>query len=51
MIDEQVKLGIDVITDGEIDRGTYYLHLMKNIKVGRQGHLYHPHLIKNIKVG
>ena len=25
--------GIDVVSDGEMDRGAYYLHIMSNIKV------------------
>ena len=29
----QHDLGIDVITDGEMDRGAYYIHIMNNIKV------------------
>ena len=29
----QHELGIDVITDGEMDRGAYYIHIMNNIKV------------------
>jgi len=32
VIGEQVSLGIDVVTDGEVDRGTYYMHIMKNIQ-------------------
>jgi len=29
---KQVKLGLDVITDGEVERGTYYIHVMNNIQ-------------------
>eukprot|EP00092_Neocalanus_flemingeri_P014367 GFUD01015498.1.p1 GENE.GFUD01015498.1~~GFUD01015498.1.p1 ORF type:complete len:363 (+),score=97.23 GFUD01015498.1:148-1236(+) len=32
VIDEQVALGIDVVTDGEMERGAYYIHVMNNIK-------------------
>jgi len=31
-VDEQISLGIDVITDGEMERGAYYMHLMNNIQ-------------------
>jgi|ERR1711872_253241 len=31
-IDEQVAAGIDVITDGEMERGAYYIHVMNNIQ-------------------
>ena len=30
---KQHDLGVDVITDGEVDRGAYYIHIMNNIKV------------------
>jgi len=32
VIDEQLDLGIDVVTDGEMNRGSYYIHIMTNIK-------------------
>jgi len=32
VIAEQVSLGLDVITDGEMERGAYYVHVMHNIK-------------------
>jgi 5-methyltetrahydropteroyltriglutamate--homocysteine methyltransferase len=32
VIDEQVALGIDVVTDGEMERNAYYIHVMNNIK-------------------
>jgi len=32
VIDDQVALGIDVVTNGEMERGTYYIHIMNNIK-------------------
>jgi len=32
VIDEQVALGIDVVTNGEMERGAYYIHIMNNIK-------------------
>jgi len=31
VIEEQVALGIDVVTDGEMERGAYYIHVMNNI--------------------
>jgi len=32
VIDDQTNLGIDVITDGEIERVAYYMHIMSNIQ-------------------
>ena len=32
-MEAQAELGIDVITDGEVDRGAYYIHIMNNIQV------------------
>jgi len=32
IIDEQINIGIDVITDGEVERGSYYVHVMRNIQ-------------------
>jgi len=32
VMETQNELGIDVLTDGEIDRGAYYIHIMNNIK-------------------
>ena len=32
VIEEQVALGINVVTDGEMERGAYYIHIMNNIK-------------------
>jgi len=32
VIDEQVAAGINVITDGEMERGAYYIHVMNNIQ-------------------
>ena len=26
-----MALGLDVITDGEVERGAYYMHIMRNI--------------------
>jgi len=32
VIEEQVVLGINVVTDGEMERGAYYIHIMNNIQ-------------------
>ena len=32
VMEEQIKLGVDVITDGEVERGAYYMHIMRNIQ-------------------
>jgi len=32
VMDGQIDLGIDVITDGEVERGAYYMHIMSNIQ-------------------
>jgi len=32
VIKEQIDLGIDVVTDGEVERGAYYIHVMNNIQ-------------------
>ena len=32
VIEEQIRLGLDVITDGEVERGAYYMHIMRNIE-------------------
>ena len=30
VMEKQVRLGLDIITDGEIERETYYLHVARN---------------------
>ena len=32
VMEEQIRLGVDVITDGEVERGAYYMHIMRNIQ-------------------
>ena len=32
VMEEQIRLGVDVITDGEVERGAYYMHIMRNIE-------------------
>lgn len=32
VLDEQADLGVEVVTDGEMERGAYYIHLMNNIQ-------------------
>ena len=39
VIDEQVALGIDVVTDGEMERGAYYIHVMNTTHTCIYGNL------------
>ena len=32
VVAKQLDLGIDIITDGEMERGNYFLHFVKHIK-------------------